>query len=479
MQKEISLQKRKRGSVSLREGKMSTNKKVSDIVKTVLWYWMMAILMVGSIFVILILREGMQNGSFFSVLPVVLLLIGTFAYAGIFERKVTKGLLYWLIPVVYVISFTLLLLVNSPLAMPFWCFGGVLLLCAFRIRYGMFLNYFFLVLAESIQPHTSPEILILHVLCLLLLGIVMPYAKNWKDTVNILISLIAVIISVRIVCFLIFGKEQLSDDIFCITAVYTVVVVAALFFSKLLLENNLVQTQKESYDFLEELAVSAEEHDADILESLIAVETAAENKQREEKSEPVWMVQEKVQEAPERQNGTDGEVRLKELCMETAPLLVQLSKDDTGAFLHADRVARFALEIAERLEGVDALLVKCGGYYHEIGRLRGKNTLENTLEIAKQEAFPVALQDILREHTINGDKPTSKEAAVLLLTDNVCSMCEYLKKTQKGKILVVKIIDKALNLRISKEDLSESGLTVKEFAIIRNTMAEIMKEEMF
>lgn len=459
----------------MREGKMSTNKKVLDIVKVALWYLMMAILMLVGAVVIPLLREGTQKISMLYVLPVVFMLIGTLLYVGVFERKVTKGLLYWIIPLVYVISFALLLLVSSSLVMPFWCFGGVLLLCAFGIRYGMLLNYFFLFLAESMQPQLSPETLVLHVLCLLLLGLVMPYAKNWKDTVNILISLVAVIVSVRIVCFFAFGKEELSNDIFCIAAVYTAVIVVALFFSKLLQENNLVQTQKESYDFLEELAASAEEHDADVLESLIAAEAAAENGREATKREPVWVPQKRAEGQKEKELN----IRLEELCMEDAPLLAQLSKHYAVAFLHASRVAFLASKIAERLEGVNVLLVKCGGYYHEIGRLHGKNTLENTLEVAKQEEFPLALRDVLREHTVNGDKPTSKEAAVLLLTDNICSMCEYLRKTQKGKILVVKVIDKALNLRISKEDLSESGLTVKEFAIIRNTMTEIIKEEMF
>lgn len=459
----------------MRESKMSTNKKVLDIVKVALWYLMMAILMLVGAVVVPLLREGTQKISMLYVLPVVLMLIGTLLYVGAFERKVTKGILYWIIPLVYVISFALLLLVSSSLVMPFWCFGGVLLLCAFGIRYGMLLNYFFLFLAESMQPQLSPETLVLHVLCLLLLGLVMPYAKNWKDTVNILISLVAVIVSVRIVCFFAFGKEELSNDIFCIAAVYTAVVVVSFFFSKLLQENNLVQTQKESYDFLEEFAASAEEHDADVLESLIAAEAAAENGREATKREPVWVPQKRAEGQKEKELN----IRLEELCMEDAPLLVQLSKHYAGAFLHASRVALLASKIAERLEGVNVLLVKCGGYYHEIGRLHGKNTLENTLEVAKQEEFPLALRDVLREHTVNGDKPTSKEAAVLLLTDNICSMCEYLRKTQKGKILVVKVIDKALNLRISKEDLSESGLTVKEFAIIRNTMTEIIKEEMF
>ena len=85
----------------------------------------------------------------------------------------------------------------------------------------------------------------------------------------------------------------------------------------------------------------------------------------------------------------------------------------------------------------------------------------------------------MREHSVNGDKPTTKDAALVLLTDNICSMCEYLKKNQGGRLLIDKVIDKALNLRLSKGDLNDSGLSVKEFSVIRNSMAELMKEDMF
>lgn len=462
----------------MRESKMSTEKSFSYKLKTVLWHLMMCILMIGGALVIPLLREGDHAISHVYVILVALLVFGTLLYAGFFERKTTEGILFWLIPVVYVISYALLLLVSKPLVMPFWCFGGILLLCAFKIRYGMFLNYFFLFLVGSMQTELSREAFVIQVLSLLLLGIVMPYAKSFRDTVNILISLAAVIVSVRIVCFFVIGKEQLTNDIFAISAVYAAVVIVALVFSKLLQENHFVQAQNENFDFLEELAASAEEHDADVLESLIAAENDAENKEVM-KEEAVWMPQLSMQETAASENDTELNAQLEALCAEEAPLLTQLSKRYAGAYLHANRVALLASEIAERLDGVNALLVKCGGFYHEIGRLRGKNTLENTLAVAEQEGFPAALKAVLREHTVTGDKPTSKEAAVVLLTDNICSMCEYLRKTQKGKILVVKVIDKALNLRITKEDLSISGLTVKEFSIIRNTMAEVIKEDMF
>ena len=171
--------------------------------------------------------------------------------------------------------------------------------------------------------------------------------------------------------------------------------------------------------------------------------------------------------------------QLETLCDEMHPLLERFSKKFPHAFLHVRRVALFAAEVAEQMNDVNTALVKCGGYYHEIGRLYGEKSLANTLEVAKDEDFPKELREVLREHTVDGDKPTSKEAALLLLTDNICGMCEHLKKTQKGKIVIVKVIEKAINLRLTKGDLNYSGLTAADLAVIRNTMAEVIKEDMF
>ena len=45
--------------------------------------------------------------------------------------------------------------------------------------------------------------------------------------------------------------------------------------------------------------------------------------------------------------------------------------------------------------------------------------------------------------------------------------------------MIVKVIEKAMNLRLSKGDFNDSGLSAGDLAVIRNTMAEVIKEEMF
>lgn len=443
--------------------------------KTLLWHFIMLVLTIGGGILVPLLREnGQPVSSLYYIFTVVLALCAT-VYAVIFEPEAAKGVLFWLTPLLYIISFTCVLLVDKPLLLPFWSFGGILLLCAFDVRYGLILNYFFLFLIGSTQPEPSIEALVMQVLCLLLLGIVMFYVKKWSDAVNVIISLAALIISVRIVFFLVVKQEILSMDIFLLAAVYTGVVTASFLFSRMLQGNLLPQGQQDYSAFLEELAAGAEVPGTENLRAEGLAPEAPELSAA--KFRTAWeSTQEAILESALREERI---ARLRQLCDEENPLLVRLSKEYKTAFFHARRVALVAGQIAERLENVDSLLVLTGGYYHEIGRLKGRNTLENTLAVAEREEFPEALQKVLREHTANGENPTTKEAAVLFLTDNICSMCEYLKKTHEGKLLIEKVIDKALGLRVAKGDLGESGLTIKDFSVIRNTMTEIIKEDMF
>jgi len=435
----------------------------------------MFLLMMGSAVAVPYLKEGGQ-----AIEPLYLILAGCLAlgsalFVCVFEGRACESYLFWLIPLVYLISGAFLLLFDRPFAFPFWTFGGIFILCAFKLRYGMFLNIFLLYVLGSMQTELMSEVLIVQLLCLLLFGFVMPNAKSWKDAVNVLVSVAAVLISVRLICYFTMDRTSLTNDIFSVAIVYAIVVCAVLLLARAFRETAYMQGQAESFEFLEELAAGAELQDANVSEYIAMTEGDTFT------NAPVYdrNVFDAVRTVDNTRMDAEDFMRLQALSEESAPLLTRFSQKYPKAFLHARRVALFATEVAEHMDGVNATLVKCGGYYHEIGRLRGEKTLENTLSVAQEENFPVALQEVLRGHTVDGDKPASKEAALLLLTDNICGMCEHLKKTQKGKIVIVKVIEKAINLRLTKGDLSYSGLTAADLTVIRNTMAEVIKEDMF
>lgn len=463
----------------MRANKMRKEKQGNNSKKVVLWNIMMFVLMMAGAVLVPFLREGGQ-----ALTPVYLCLagvlsLGAFVYACAFERKTAEGFLFWLIPLVYIISVAFLLLFDNPFTFPFWIFGGMLVLCAFRLRYGMLLNMFLLFVIGSLQTALVSEVLIIQIVCILLLGFVLPYARSLKDGVNVLVSVAAVLISVRLVCFFTMNKETLNEtltgDIFCVAVVYGIVICVVLLLAKPLQDSMLTQTQKESFDFLEELAAGTEEQDSGMSEYVaVTEENDMSGTSFPQDTEPVFEHQASDVVPDEALTAV-----LEELCGEQAPLLERFAERFPKAFLHVSRVALIAEEVAKQMDGVNVSLVKCGGYYHEIGRLQGAKSVEHTLAVAREEHFPEELQRVLREHTVDGDKPSSKEAALLLLTDNICSMCEHLKKTQAGKIMIVKVIEKAMNLRLSKGDFNDSGLSAGDLAVIRNIMAEVIKEEMF
>ncbi|MBQ8314213.1 MAG: HD domain-containing protein [Lachnospiraceae bacterium] len=443
--------------------------------KTVFWSVIMFLLMMGSAVAVPYLKEGGQ-----ALRPLYLILAGGLAlgaavFVCCFEARACESYLFWLIPLVYLISVAFMLLFDRPFAFPLWTFGGIFVLCAFKLRYGMFLNIFLLYILGSMQTELVSEVLIVQLICLVLFGFVMPNAKSWKDAVNVLVSVAAVLISVRIVCYFTMDRTSLTNDIFSVSVVYAIVVCAVLLLARAFRETAYMQGQAESFEFLEELAAGAELQDANVSEYIAMTEGDTFT------NAPVYdrNVFDAVRTVDNTRMDAEDFMRLQALSEESAPLLTRFSQKYPKAFLHARRVALFATEVAEHMDGVNAILVKCGGYYHEIGRLRGEKTLANTLSVAQEENFPVALQEVLHGHTVDGDKPASKEAALLLLTDNICGMCEHLKKTQKGKIVIVKVIEKAINLRLTKGDLSYSGLTAADLTVIRNTMAEVIKEDMF
>lgn len=455
----------------MRGSSMEMGNHLRNQKKSIVLNLLMCAMMIGGAVLAPFIREGIQ-----AIRPNYLILASVLSvclavYSCIFETKAFDGILCILVPLVFVISVAFLLLFDNPLMFPFWTFGGLLLLCGFRLRYGMLMNVFLLFIIGSMQTNLLSEPFIVQVFCLILLGIVMPYANKWKDAVNILISLAAVLVCVRIIFYFFMGKEAQNVDIFIIAIVYAILVVATMLLAGALRYARLQQEHNDSFEFLEDLAAGSEEQYADFM---VTSEESYEAQEEITVPNPFETMEHTVSLHDDTLDS-----RLEELCDESSSLLSLFSQKCPNAFLHSRRVAIFASEVAERIENVNPLLVKCGGYFHEIGRLYGAKSLENTLAFAEKEGFPVVLKSVLREHTVDGDKPTSKEAALILLTDNICSMCEHLRKTQKGRILVVKVIDRALNLRLTKGDLSQSGLTAKDLAMIRNVMAEVIREDMF
>ncbi len=154
------------------------------------------------------------------------------------------------------------------------------------------------------------------------------------------------------------------------------------------------------------------------------------------------------------------------LLSEDNELLQKIKNHSEKLYNHSRLIGDLSAKAA-RLIGADEDLAKAGGYYHEIGKINGVNYIEEGLKLADEYSFPEKLKNIIRQHNIKHDKPTFKEAAIVMISDNVATTIEYIEKTGEGKFAPEKIIDDIFRMRMEKGTFDESGLTLKEFKLLK------------
>jgi putative nucleotidyltransferase with HDIG domain len=132
---------------------------------------------------------------------------------------------------------------------------------------------------------------------------------------------------------------------------------------------------------------------------------------------------------------------------------------------------------AAKYIGANEDLAQAGGYYHEVGKIKGKNYIEEGLKIAEEYGFPDELTNILRQHNIKYDKPTFIESAIVMISDNVVSTIDYINKTEDQSFEAHKIIDNIFRMRMEKGTFDDSGLSVRNFKQLKDFYQKEFKEE--
>ena len=154
------------------------------------------------------------------------------------------------------------------------------------------------------------------------------------------------------------------------------------------------------------------------------------------------------------------------LLSEDNELLIRIKEHSEALYKHSVLIGDLS-EKAAMVIGADAALAKAGGYYHEVGKIAGKNYIEEGLKLADEYAFPEKLKLILRQHNIRHDKPTFIESAIVMMSDNIASTIDYIEKSGDNKYSPDKIIDNIFKMRMEKGTFDDSGLTVKDFKLLK------------
>lgn len=212
--------------------------------------------------------------------------------------------------------------------------------------------------------------------------------------------------------------------------------------------------------------------------------------------------------------------RLNELSNTNHPLLRQLMLEAPGTYQHSINVAALAEGAAERI-GADPLLARVGAYYHDVGKLRrplyfkenqksGENIhdtlppLESAQSIIAHQKdgvtiltkykLPSAVIKICGEHhgnslmtyfyfkakqadestkekgfRYNGNRPSSKESAIVMMADGCEAAVRSLGDTNSAAVeqMVHKIIWGKLNE--NENMMSNAPLTIAEFTEIEKS----------
>lgn len=217
--------------------------------------------------------------------------------------------------------------------------------------------------------------------------------------------------------------------------------------------------------------------------------------------------------------GLVSDVSLLELSDTNTKLLKELSNKAPGTFHHSLNVANLAEASANEI-GANAMLVRVGALYHDIGKMRNPtfftenqstginphNELSNIesakviighaiqgIEIAKRNNLPDRVIDFIRTHhgtslvyyfymkekaeneNVNiadysypGPKPFSKETAILMMCDSVEAASKSLKEPTTTKIndFVESIIDK----QMETGQFLNANITFKEIQSIKKVL---------
>ena len=213
------------------------------------------------------------------------------------------------------------------------------------------------------------------------------------------------------------------------------------------------------------------------------------------------------------------DVSLLELTDTISPLIRRLSDEAPGTFQHSLQVANLA-EMGALEVGANALLIRAGAIYHDIGKLKNPryfienqssnfnphddiefdksasiiiNHVFDGIEIAKENKLPDELIDFIRTHhgtttveyfykqyitnfpdeeldrkdfTYPGPKPFSKETAILMMADSAEAAARSIKNPTAENI--DNLVESVINKQLNEDQFSDADITLKEITKLKN-----------
>lgn len=217
---------------------------------------------------------------------------------------------------------------------------------------------------------------------------------------------------------------------------------------------------------------------------------------------------------------------LMELADTNQPLLRELAEKAPGTFQHSLQVANLAEDAIFNIGG-NALLIRTGALYHDVGKLENPiyfienqasginphdklsfeesahiiiNHVEKGVEIAKKHKLPQPIIDFIRTHhgtstvqyfyrsyirkypeeevdvkkfSYHGPKPYSKETAVLMMADTVEAASRSLSDINNDTL--EKLIDELIDSQLHDGQFNNADITFKDITTIKEVFKKRLK----
>ncbi|MDR7521077.1 MAG: HDIG domain-containing protein [Armatimonadota bacterium] len=216
-------------------------------------------------------------------------------------------------------------------------------------------------------------------------------------------------------------------------------------------------------------------------------------------------------------------IKLLELANPAHPLLRRLQLEAPGTYHHSIMVGNLAEAAAEAI-GADALLVRVGTYYHDVGKLRrpaffveNQVGIENPhekmspslsaltvgahvrdgLELAREYGLPQAVADFIPQHhgtalltyffhqalergdpldeaafRYDGPKPQTRETAIVMLADATEATVRTLNRPTPERLH--EVVRRLIREKLEDGQLDECGLTFRELDRIAAAFVRIL-----
>lgn len=147
-----------------------------------------------------------------------------------------------------------------------------------------------------------------------------------------------------------------------------------------------------------------------------------------------------------------------------AEFLVRIKREAPKLFKHCTDVAELSSEAAD-LIGCDSEFAYAIALYHEAGRIAGDNYADVLKRDYKIPRYIVnSVQQIKNK---NNTKPVSREAGIVMLSDDIYTTIMYLKSKSKEEISLDRIITNTFKVRKDQNLLKLAGFTNEEVQLLR------------